>query len=288
MGCEEIVDLSDQFDGQPKLVLYCRLCPQLDSTYIVLTTSNVLYNKTTNDNPYSDDCPYEILKNGVVELSSDGKTWKKAAYDQSRQQFLITQSDFPIREGYTYHIRASHEGYPGVSASCTVPYIRPVNFHFDTVTVQSDVHWGEIWNEEHQDLYAEWSDYPGEQNYYMLARNFFGAHCYNGEIMYKWVWYLPGLEDDKKNYLKVFSDEGKDGQLIRGLMEGFFEFEEDTNYKEQYYLFFLDKNCYMYEKTCYNSDYSEFSSMFLEPLHTYNNIENGYGLFGAFSMQGVR
>jgi hypothetical protein len=57
----------------------------------------------------------------------------------------------------------------------------------------------------------------------------------------------------------------------------------------QRYLLFLDKNCYQYEMTLPLLDgLSMLGFLFLEPEHTYNNIQNGFGLFGAFSMVRVR
>lgn len=298
IGCQDVVDLSDQIAAQPKLVLYCRLCPQFDSTYIALTYSNVLYRTTSEGgDSFGMGQHVEMLKDGIVELSADGNIWKRAVFDEARQQYLITQAELPIIEGHTYYIRASHEGYPDVSASCTVPYAREVNFRFDMVTVQSDVHWGEIWDKEHQDLYAEWNDYPGEQNYYMLANKFIMTHYYHSyneethayetdSVTYSWNWWTPGLEDENGSYKSVFSDEGKDGQVMRGLLEAFYEENDydDFDNQEECNLLFLDRNCYLYEKTLNDSDFSEFSSLLLEPMHTYSNIENGFGLFGAFSM----
>jgi len=292
-GCESVVDLSDQIDAQPKLVLYCRICPQLDSTYILLTTSKVLYS-TTNEGEMSQNSNYYTrLSDGIVELSADGNTWKRAVYDESRQQYLITQAELPIEEGHTYYIRASHDGYPDVSACCTVPFVRNVNFRFDTVTVQSDVHWGEVWDEEHQDLYVEWKDYPGEENYYMLVNHYIMAHYYYmaggvDSVSYSWYWWTRWLEDENEKSLLVFSDEGQDGQVFRRLLEAFYEDYNEHDTQEQYYLLFLDRNNYLYEKSMSYSDYASLSYFLLEPLHTYSNIENGFGLFGAFSMLAVR
>jgi hypothetical protein len=33
-----------------------------------------------------------------------------------------------------------------------------------------------------------------------------------------------------------------------------------------------------------NDDFGMLTFLFLEPEHTYTNIKNGFGLFGAFSM----
>ena len=122
-----------------------------------------------------------------------------------RQQYLITQTELPIEEGHTYYIRASHTGYPDVNAICTVPYAREINFRLDTITTQNDQHWGEIWPEEHRDVYAEWTDYPGEENFYMLSNKsivdsyyytFDGEEYVLDSITYYCSWWIPYLEDE--------------------------------------------------------------------------------------------
>lgn len=300
-GCIDVVDLGNQIDAQPKLVLYSRLCPQLDSTYILLTTSDVLYSSSNSSGGISNSvADINVIKDGIVELSSDGHHWTMAKFDEVRQQYLLTQDEFPIEEGRTYYIRASHEGYPDVSASCTVPYTRNVNFHFDIVDAQGDVHWGEVCNEPHKDLYAEWTDFPGEQNYYMLAtKRILICHHYaynnithsyeEDSTTYALDWFTPGLENENGSYISVFSDEGKDGRVMRGLLEEFYDEPdyEDLDFQGQYYLLLLDKSCYLYEKSLYENDFAGLSFLMLEPMHTYSNIKNGFGLFGAFCMQAV-
>jgi sirohydrochlorin cobaltochelatase len=60
---------------------------------------------------------------------------------------------------------------------------------------------------------------------------------------------------------------------------------EDEDEGNTYYLIFLDRNCYLYEKTLNDNDLgSDMSFLLLEPVHPYTNIENGFGLFGAFCM----
>ena len=62
--------------------------------------------------------------------------------------------------------------------------------------------------------------------------------------------------------------------------------EKDEEEAKQYYLFFLDKSSYLYETT--QTDNSGLNFLLLEPLHAYTNVENGFGLFGAFSMMRVK
>ena len=62
--------------------------------------------------------------------------------------------------------------------------------------------------------------------------------------------------------------------------------DDDDDEPYEYFLFFLDRGTYLYENTL--TEDNELNFLLLEPLHTYTNIENGFGLFGAFSMMRVK
>ena len=112
-GCVDDINIEDQFGETRKLVLYCRLCPQMDSTYILLSNSQLIFGQDSQDVP--------IISDGTVELSADGSHWVRATYDMLRQRYLITREEFPVVEGGTYYIRASYSGFEDVSSTCTVP-----------------------------------------------------------------------------------------------------------------------------------------------------------------------
>ncbi len=289
-ACVDEVQIDREFDESQKLVLYSRLCPQLDTTYILLTNTTLLYTSA----------PQETLhpENGVVELSADGNHWVRAGYLSDKQRFFLTKQEFPIEEGGTYYIRASYPGYEDVSASCTVPYSHDVGFRFDTVSANGDVHLGEIYNWPHRDVYAEWRDVPGEANYYALMQKTLFTHHDFGDgddpviISYYWDYYTVWMYRNNKDYRYV-SDEGYDGALMRFMVEenlseegdDYWDEGEDEDEGNTYYLIFLDRNCYLYEKTLNDNDLgSDMSFLLLEPVHPYTNIENGFGLFGAFCM----
>lgn len=289
-ACVDEVHIDQDFHETQKLVLYCRLCPQLDTTYILLTNTTLLY--------ASSNTAMMNLKDGVVELSADGHTWTRAAYDQSRQHFFLTKEEFPIEEGHTYYIRASHPDFEDVSSSCTVPVAHDVGFRFDTVTVNSDMHLGQIYDWPHRDVYAEWRDMAGEENAYALMERVLFTHHDFGDgtgpvtISYYWDYYLVWMYRNNQDYRYV-SDEGNDGAVMRFLVdenlpvegEGDWEewYDEDDEAENEYFFLFLDRNSYLYEKTLNNDDY-DLNFLMLEPTHTYTNIEGGFGLFGAFSM----
>ena len=287
-ACVDEVPIDREFNETQKLVLYSRLCPQLDTTYILLTNTKLLYTSTNQS--------ILILDDGVVELSADGEHWVRATYLPEKEHFFLTKEEFPIQEGGTYYIRASYPGYEDVSSSCTVPYSHDVGFRLDTVSAIGDVHLGEIYNWPHRDVYAEWRDVPGEENYYALMEkvsqiyyddsdNGFGSAAKT----YYWTFYTVWMYLNNQDYRYV-SDEGYDGALMRFMVEGGLPEEEDDYWddeeddsEDEYYFLFLDRNCYLYEQTLHEDGF-DMNFLLLEPVHTYTNIENGFGLFGAFSM----
>lgn len=286
-ACVDDVPIDREFNETQKLVLYSRLCPQLDTTYILLTNSKLLY---TNSNQ-----SMLILKDGVVELSADGEHWAQATYLPEKERFFLTKEEFPIQEGATYYIRASYPGYENVSSSCKVPYSHDVGFRIDTVSSNGDSHLGEIYNWPHRDVYVEWCDVAGEENYYALMEK--TLQIYNDEgngegpinASRYWTFYSVWLYLNNQEYRYV-SDEGYDGSVMRYLVEDGLP-EEGGNYgddgsEKEYYFLFLDRNCYEYERTLHGSDFN-MNFLLLEPEHTYTNIENGFGLFGAFCMRQV-
>ena len=288
-ACVDEVHIDREFDETQKLVLYSRLCPQLDTTYILLTNTELLYTSTSQE--------ASNLKDGVVELSADGHHWVRATYLPEKEHFILTKQEFPIEEGHTYFIRASYPGYEEVSSSCTVPYSHDVGFRFDTVSANGDVHLGEIYNWPHKDVYAEWRDVPGEENYYALyhyrERNIQIENpdgtwsVIDGEWQYELQWMYLNNAD-----YRYVSDEGYDGKLMRymvneDLVDDYYDEDYDDD-NGQYYLFFLDRNCYLFEKTVADNEFGfDMGFLLLEPVHAYTNIENGFGLFGAFSMREV-
>jgi hypothetical protein len=200
---------------------------------------------------------------------------------------LIQQSQFPIREGKTYYVRASAPGFEPVSSSCTVPHLRETNLDFVVTDSINDIHNGEMFNWPHHHGYLEWTDYPGEENYYMFSiRGFqtwydYDYYNYDGnepiDSSNYFTWWT--LFDDSDNPC-IYSDKGYDGKKWSILMMVDFWLETyDIT------MFQLDRNCYLFEKSTMESDDEFFSAFVIEPTQIYSNVKNGYGLFGAFVMK---
>ena len=290
-ACVDEVHIDQDFHETQKLVLYCRLCPQLDTTYILLTNTTLLYASSNSE--------MTNLKDGVVELSTDGQTWIRAAYEPTKQHFFLTKEEFPVEEGHTYYIRASHPDFEDVSSSCTVPVAHDVGFRFDTVTVNSDMHLGQIYDWPHRDVYAEWRDVAGEENHYALMEKVLFTHNDFGDgsgpviTSYYWDFYTIWMYRNNQDY-RYISDEGYDGAVMRFLVEDNLPEEVDIDWDDEedeeineYFFLVLDRNCYLYEQTLNDNDF-DLNFLMLEPTHTYTNIEGGFGLFGAFCMKKVQ
>lgn len=277
-GCQDTLNIRDINDETPKLVLYGRLCPQLDSTCIVLSHSKLMYGQGS-------DGYIRIIPDAVVELSSDGEHWVQGQFDNQCKKYVFHKQELPIEEGKTYFVRASYPGYEDITASCTVPFSHETGCRFDTVFVDHDTHDGAVCNTPHRDVYVQWRDDPTSEDYYALA--FYGRVEDYPDEFWNRQWALESLSDGD-TWMETLSDEGRNGQEIRLLKDKQLPLEDDEQefVPRTYYLLFLDKNCFLYENTWTDSqDY--LNSLLLEPLHTYNNIQNGYGLFGAFSMKPI-
>jgi hypothetical protein len=262
-SCLTNVDTEKDLGIKPKLVLFCYLVPQLDTTIVKLTGSVPLFT-TTPKNPAP-------IANAIVEISDNNTHWIKLDFDTAYKHYFIPQTDFPIYEGKTYYIRAAAPEFETVFASCKVPWLRETNLK--VVLKQSNIYYFKG--------YAEWDDYPGEDNYYMLCKSEFDEHIFGNnweyDTAYFSYWYF--LYDTKGNPC-IYSDNGQDGKKMSVLIE-----TPSFNLEDSIVTFIqTDKNCYLFETSANGYD-ADFQLLMLEPMQLYSNVKNGYGVFGAFVMK---
>ena len=281
-----ITYIDRELDIKPKLVLFCYLVPQLDTTIVRLTNSASLFTSNPQRPQY--------ITHATVEISDNNINWVPLRLETEQLYYIITQADFPIIEGKTYYIRASTMDYETVYASCTVPVLRETNTNVvlrDTLV--------DTWGNRYMPGDISWTDYPNENNYYIFCDKSF-YEWYEGEF----IWNEEGLGGEwiitdtsygyswrplsEPNYRRscIYSDNGMNGKKMSIPIEVHLG---TLGYSE--YIWFeitqlqTDINCYLFETSMmdYNSDLQFFM---LEPQQLYSNIKNGYGLFGAFVMKG--
>ena len=267
-------------DINPKIVLHGFVSPQLDTTIVVLTNSVPLF--TTN--------PLKIrfIVHATVEISEDNYHWVQLDFDKLFKVYFIPQAEFPIHEGKTYYIRASSHGFESVSSSCTVPFLRETNFNF-ILGEPCNIKHEQWYNKTHRHNQIEWTDYPGEDNYYTFMINSLHAwwkwehddegNIYSSDTTY---YYSYGLIYNENSKPYIYSDHGKDGKKLNEKLSYHYDFdgmEEPVICELQ-----TDKHWYMFHKSVF--DYGgEMQFFMLEPIQLYSNIRNGYGVFGAFVMR---
>ena len=284
ISCMTDVDTKD-LGMKPKLVLFCYLVPQLDTTIVSLTNSVALFSKRTHK--------VEAVANATVEISENNTQWVKMEFAWLYQHYFITQSQFPIREGKTYYIRASAPGFETVFASCTVPFLRETNFKFEIKEFINDIHDGELYPGLHYHECIEWTDYPDEENYYMFCRNSLEMwyDMYRDPETDEFMrdtsyYYARGFLYDMNYKPCIYSDKGQDGKKMSATIyvntDRFNANIRDTITNIRFLQ--TDRNCYLLEKSLV--DFSNDVQFFmLEPVKIYSNIKNGYGIFGAFVMR---
>ena len=285
VSCVETVPLSD-LGIKPKLVLYCFLSPQYDEITVSLTTSQPFFSAGKD---------VREVKSATVEISNDNITWVQIPYDGFYKRYLLPQSQFPIVEGTTYYIRASAPDYESISASCTVPYWRETNLKPEVEFVPRLIND----NVPYTLLYFSWEDYSGEENYYSFIKyniyeEFNIIFLPDGELTYDTTTSLYSYYAIYgKNSEVVFSDEGKDGMNMKMLWTELYDCTSSEfmsgdwywygNFDSVYVVFAqTDRNVFLYENSAMAASDGEFFSIFMiEPNLVYNNIKNGYGVFGA-------
>lgn len=270
-----ITFIDKELDIKPKLVLYCYLVPQLDTTILSLTNSAPLFTK----NPYK----IEVVKNATVEISNDNMNWVEMEFDSVYKHYYILQEQFPIVEGKTYYVRAAATGFESVSASCIVPFFRETYLEMVFDESINDFHHGEFYNWQHFHGYLEWMDYLGEENYYIFydkktlfwstGWDIYGNPTTDTSFHYG-CWPLSDIDYNPC----IYSDFDHDGKKFSVFMLDYMpETFEMT-------LLQVDRNCYLFEK-CLIDYENELQFFLLEPTQFYSNVKNGYGLFGAFAMK---
>lgn len=285
-SCIEDVNIKDTFDIEPQIVLYCRICPQADQNYAYMYSSLVFFPGRSGEN-------IKRLSDGIVEISDDEKNWIRFASSGFDGFFLLGKEQISIEEGKIYYIRASCPGFETVTSSCMVPYMREVNLRRSREMVTCYGHFDNNKQKHFHEVFM-WTDYPNEENYYMLSATYTSweyYYHYDGPYGDSWVdssgvYKLGSIYDDESSGSCLFSDEGRDGKDIK-IINSYCEIYNSGKQGDTLYFTIMDKSCYLYEQSImnyYNSMGIELMTLF-EPVLIHSNIKNGLGLFGAFSIR---
>ncbi len=287
IGCEKEIKVNQE-NYAPKTVLNCLLNPLSDTVRANLSESrDMLYDK--NDFP--------PIKNATIVLY-DNNVNVGTFTETSDGQYVLP---YTVTAGHTYKITVTNTKFDDVFATTIVPNPAIINnFNVDLVLMPDNLR---------ANININFKDSPNEDNFYGVAMERIDTNRLEAPPSYPGYEYHPPyantyfcssdlniefpndeLDGGACSDLVLFSDKGFNGQDYNfNCYSDYFIYLggaeiTDTTFYTKIKLFF---------KT-YNSDYYKYvlstkiaqwnyGNPFAEPVRIYNNIEGGFGIFGALN-----
>jgi len=253
------------------------------------------------------------LHEGTLELFADGSSVGQLVYQdtaieyygingqpQDRRIGKYTLPNYQPESGILYEIRASHEGFEDVRAETKM--VSAVEFSDfaleENVKRQTDI---DGYTSSQSLLKLKIQDPPGEKNYYRLYIELKYESVWEpGQYYWEQLYQIEGPVDGLDNsgaYTTTevwLSDEGMDGQVIDASFLTYLPnaYNDPSqiaplNIDSMYVtLLTANEDTYQYtRKLKQQRDVGDFSIPIFPPesIVVYNNIENGYGIWGAMS-----
>lgn len=237
----------------PQCVVEGYLSPNSDEVQVSLQWSKPLFNTTTEalNNPY--------INNAKVVLFNSAKESIPLVFDEYRQIYIAKHTSFPIKEKENYSLQVEIPNTPTVTANCTIPSKFKSEIENIRIIKTSDD------GSEALQIAFEFNDIPNEKNYY-LADILIKKHNFNSIVR-----------------VEPFTDFNRDGKKILVRSEKIW----DNNYYNkdsiEINLFSVDKSLYDYKRSILKQQDNEDLGIFKEPVFIISNINNGLGIFGAYT-----
>jgi len=271
-SCAKKEDIVDFPVKDKTLVLNCYFAP--DSTWIFYISKSL---------SVIDNAELSYVTNAKLVLKEEGVV--KATITNANFGEYYTYDGLNPQVGKKYEVEVSHPDYPTISASDILP--SPVKL--DVVKsriIDSNLYYDSWLNkyvgEINANLTIAVNDPKGEENYYrfyMFYLDTFDGQIYRTEL-YAYETNNPVVENTYNSGL-LFTDYLFDGTKY----EISFKIQDYGYYTGKPYFFVLEsmsRATYLYEKSHFM--YLDMSGNPLsEPVQVFNNIKNGYGIFGGFS-----
>jgi hypothetical protein len=277
-GCDNTVEFDLPFEGE-KLVVNCYFAA--DSIWYI----NVLRSMKTFAEDTEDSTIY-IANADLFVL--DGETKHYLTYDEKYRTYTSIEK---AEAGKKYTLSVSAPGYQSVTSTVTVPSAIPILDVTSTVIPNPQLPQQDI-----RTMDVVFNDPPGVENYYAIT---IYANKPSNEAVDDIEWWTPleptyyarGLINVEQyyhfkrthsEYNLLFSDQLFDGKEYHFKLE-LDEYKTGTPNTEYYvYLKSISKEYYQYRIT-YNKQRVIIDDPFATHVQVFNNIENGYGIFAAYS-----
>ena len=266
-GCEKYVPYVNAPVFEQKLVVSSFLSPSDSVSYISVTSNQPVY-----------QIVYQEEKTGALNGTlSDGIT--EIELDTTETGFVFRNDRMPLVQGHTYTVRISSDKGLYAEASATIPAIKDFMIEIDTETIVHESHgFYENWKEFK--ISAEFSDDPGETNFYSVTGRFTGYKTNTGQEPKKYkerLWFEGSIVKDQKK------DENNRIKLDTRFYNSF------SYYDSAFITVFVmntEESYYLYHKSL--EEYTGSDNPFSEAKPVYSNIKGGLGIFTSYTLDSVR
>jgi hypothetical protein len=265
-ACELVVDVKVPVD-QPKITINSDFTP--DTTWLV---------EVHRSKYILDDGPTAAIENAVVQIvdnNSNVVTLTHIGYGQ-----YVSNDGLRPMENVQYELKVSAPAYVAVSAQSSLPPVRTIS--------NAEVTWlaeGGVQQEFNFSIDVTFIDDGNTDDYYEFKLFVLSEwqDPQSGEVIEsRWPIYAytddPALKNENIERI-LFDDKLINGKEIKFRIKGMNFFSEDQ--KIEVLMRSLSKDLYKYQLTAGLQNYSS-GDPFAQPVPVYNNIINGFGIFGGY------
>lgn len=283
VSCQKEVNDIRYPDFKLKLVINGSISPDEITHYISIDYNHRIYGDLYK--PYDGEMPGDLtatlssedtqysLRPGFTKYQKFNGT--EISFDSVKTGFVFDNNEIPLVEGKTYILKVQSESGLSASASCTIPFKRNFALKIDTQRIISTDPQYSMYS--HYEANLNYTDTPGEQNYYRLL----------GEIVrYS---HMYGLSISSNNIVppenSFFTDKGNDGMTSKITFSYIPNSASDDSVFLKIYLLNTDKAYYDYHKSI--EKYSSGEDPFTEPSPLYTNVTGGLGIFASYTIDSL-
>ncbi len=267
-SCSKLIDDVDIPIKEAKLVVHGFIHPGADTLEVRVEKTQAVFATDFDPNDL-------VVKDARVYITTETGEKHQLNYCDMSKKYLITSALLPVVEGDSYSLLVEHDKFPTARASVTVPY---VNTAFEIVKIDSVFYS----YKKTYEIVASISDTPNIENYYILFGYIHGVQYEedeNGEIkeevitqrIFQWDEWISDQKADGLNYVR----RGEVNYALENMPKGL-----------HFKLFCIDEHFYRYRDAILAID-NLADNAFATPVSMYSNIENGFGVFSAYSVLAV-
>jgi hypothetical protein len=262
-------------DYKAKLVIHSFISPSDSFVRVNVSTTINIYGKLQN---------YPLNLPVKVSFIDGDKILSLSPSDNSGTYSVL----YHVQPGKEYQLKAVCEGYPDVSATCTVPLSNDFSISVDTLMNKETIDNSGIdpVTVKRDKAVVEFTDVPDQTNYYKIfckGVSYFKKTYNSLADSAVYTFRQDTEEDEEYKNSKLISDHLIDGKVIISsfICSELFYSNKDS-FKIEGLLLETDVHYFKYHSSLLKYEGSD--NPFVEFSGLYSNISGGYGIFGAYTI----